>query len=175
MRITLRPLGEVNSDVVQELRERVNRVFHCPVDMKSGLRCMARTYNPRRRQYLSSGLLASLNGPPREKDERTVGIVDVDLYIPRLSFVFGQANVASGTALVSLCRLRQEYYGLAPDRALLIDRATKEIAHELGHTFGLEHFSDASCVMPFSTCLAATAHKELKFCNNCHPRMFAFT
>ncbi len=175
MRITLRPLGEIDSDVVQELRERVNRVFHCPVDTKSGLSCLTRTYNPKRRQYISSGLLASLNGPPREKHEKTVGIVDVDLYIPRLSFVFGQADVASGTAIVSLCRLRQEYYGLAPDRALLIDRATKEIAHELGHTFGLEHCPDARCVMHFSNCLADTDHKELKFCNNCHPRMFAST
>ena len=175
MRITLKPLGELSNDVVQELRERVNRVFHCPVDTKPGLSCPTRTYNPKRRQYLSSDLLASLNGPSRGKNERTVGIVDVDLYIPRLSFVFGQADVASRTAIVSLCRLRQEYYGLAPDRALLIDRATKEITHELGHTFGLEHCPDARCVMHFSNCLADTDHKELNFCSYCHPRMFPLT
>jgi archaemetzincin len=175
MRITLRPLGEVSSDVAQELGERVNRVFHCQVDVKPGSSCPARTYDPKRRQYLSSGLLASLNGPSREKHEKTVGIVDVDLYVPRLSFVFGQADVASGTAIVSLCRLRQEYYGLAPNRALLMDRATKEIAHELGHTFGLKHCPNARCVMHFSNCLADTDHKELNFCSYCHPRMFAFT
>jgi archaemetzincin len=175
MRIILRPLGKVSGDVAQELSERVNRVFRCPVDVKPGSSWPDRTYDPNRRQYLSSGLLASLNLPPREKHERTVGIVDVDLYVPRLSFVFGQADVASGTAIVSLCRLRQEYYGLAPDRALLMDRATKEIAHELGHTFGLKHCSDARCVMHFSNCLADTDHKELNFCSHCHPKMFALT
>ncbi len=175
MRIALKPLGEVNSALLEELRERVNRIFHCPVDIKPGLSCPAHSYNPKRRQYLSSGLLATLNGPPPAEGEKTVGIVDIDLYIPRLSFVFGQADIASGTAIVSLCRLRQEYYGLAPDRVLLTERATKEIAHELGHTFGLGHCPNPRCVMHFSNCLADTDHKQLKFCSSCNPRMFAFT
>jgi archaemetzincin len=117
-------------------------------------------------------LLVSLGKVEREeREERVVGIADVDLYVPRLNFVFGEADVGAGTAIVSLCRLRQEYYGLAPDEALFLERATKEIVHELGHTFGLGHCPNNKCVMHFSNSLADTDLKEAYFCNECRPRI----
>jgi archaemetzincin len=104
-------------------------------------------------------------------DERVVGIADFDLYVPRLSFVFGEADSASRTAVISLFRLRQEYYGLAPDANLFLERATKEIVHELGHTFGLEHCTNGECVMHFSNSLADTDLKHVHFCNKCRPKI----
>ncbi len=130
---------------------------------------MAQAYNLKRKQYFSSKLLASLK--KSERDERVVGIADVDLYVPRLNFVFGEADIVSGTAIVSLYRLRQEYYGLAPDEALFLERATKEIVHELGHTFGLGHCPNNKCVMHFSNSLADTDLKEAHFCNKCRPKI----
>ncbi len=41
-----------------------------------------------------------------------LGIVDVDLYVPKLNFVFGETDVAYGVCVISLVRLRQEFYGL---------------------------------------------------------------
>ena len=130
---------------------------------------MAQAYNLKRKQYFSSKLLASLK--KSERDERAIGIADVDIYVPRLNFVFGEADVGSGTAIVSLCRLRQEYYGLTPDEALFLERATKEIVHELGHTFSLGHCPHNKCVMHFSNSLADTDLKEAHFCNKCRPRI----
>jgi archaemetzincin len=116
-------------------------------------------------------LISLINSVEKERDERVVGIADVDLYAPRLNFVFGEADVLSGIAVVSLCRLKQEYYGLPPDKALFIKRATKEIVHELGHSFGLRHCPDAKCIMHFSNSLADTDYKEVNFCNKCCPRL----
>jgi archaemetzincin len=130
---------------------------------------LSQAYNPERKQYLSSKLLASLK--KSEREERIVGIADVDLYVPRLNFVFGEADIASGTAIVSLYRLRPEYYGLAPDEASLLERATKEIVHELGHTFGLGHCPNNKCVMHFSNSLADTDLKKAHFCNMCRPKI----
>ena len=130
---------------------------------------MAQAYNLKRKQYLSSKLLAFLK--ITEQDERVVGIADIDLYVPRLNFVFGEADIVSGTAIVSLYRLRQEYYGLAPDEALFLERATKEIVHELGHTFGLGHCPNNKCVMHFSNSLADTDLKEASFCSKCRPKI----
>jgi len=130
---------------------------------------LAQAYNLKRKQYFSSKLLASLKNS--ERDERVLGIADVDLYVPRLNFIFGEADVGSGTAIVSLYRLRQEYYGLAPDEALFLERATKEIVHELGHTFGLGHCPNNKCVMHFSNSLADTDLKEAHFCNKCRPKI----
>ena len=169
MKITLKPVGNIADEIMDELRDRVGGIFHCPVEIEAGFSDLAQAYNLQRKQYFSSKLLASLK--KSEREERVVGIADVDLYVPRLNFVFGEADIASGTAIVSLCRLRQEYYGLASDEALFLGRATKEIVHELGHTFGLGHCPDNKCVMHFSNSLADTDLKETSFCSSCRPKI----
>jgi archaemetzincin len=169
VKITLKPLGDIADEIMEELRDRVGGIFHCPVEIETGFSDLAQAYDPERKQYFSSKLLASLE--KEGGDERVVGVADVDLYVPRLYFVFGEADVGSGTAIVSLCRLRQEYYGLAPDEALFLERATKEIVHELGHTFGLGHCPNNKCVMHFSNSLADTDLKEAHFCNKCRPKI----
>ena len=169
MKITLKPVGDVADGTVEKLSDRVGSVFHCPVETRAGFGDLTEAYDPQRRQYDSSKLLTSLG--KAERGERVVGITDVDLYVPRLHFVFGEADIGSGTAIVSLCRLRQEYCGLDPDEALLLERAAKEIVHELGHTFGLEHCPNGNCVMHFSSSLADTDVKEVHFCDKCRPKI----
>jgi len=169
VKITLKPLGSIADEVMEGLKDRVGGIFHCPIEITAASSDLAQAYNPERKQYSSSELLAFLE--KAERDERVVGITDVDLYVRRLNFVFGEADIVPGTAIVSLFRLRQEYYGLAPDEALFLERATKEIVHELGHTFGLGHCPNNKCVMHFSNSLADTDLKEASFCNKCRPKI----
>jgi archaemetzincin len=169
VKIILKRLGDVAGETMEELRNKVEGVFRCPVEIGAGLDDLAQAYTREREQYLSSKLLVALG--KAERDGRVVGITDVDLYVPRLNFVFGEADTTSGTAVVSLHRLKPEYYGSSPDEALFLERATKEIVHELGHTFGLRHCSNPRCVMHFSNSLADTDVKEAHFCSECHPRI----
>jgi len=169
VKITLKSLGNIAEEIMEELKDRVGGIFHCPIEIEAGFSDLAQAYNPERKQYFSSKLLASLK--KSEREERVIGIADVDLYVPRLNFVFGEADIISGTAIVSLCRLRPEYYGLASDEALFLERATKEIVHELGHTFGLGHCPNNKCVMHFSNSLADTDVKEAHFCSKCRPKI----
>jgi archaemetzincin len=169
VKITLKPLGKVADEIMEELKDGVGSIFHCPVEIKAGFSDLSQAYNPERKQYFSSKLLASLK--KSEREGRVVGIADVDLYVPRLNYVFGEADIVLGTAIVSLYRLRQDYYGLAPDEALFTERATKEIVHELGHTFGLGHCLNNKCVMHFSNSLADTDLKEANFCSSCRPKI----
>ena len=169
VKITLKPLENIADETMENLKDRIGGLFHCPVEIEAGSSDLAQAYNPERKQYLSSKLLVSLG--KSEREEKVVGIADVDLYVPRLNFVFGEADALSGKAIISLCRLRQEYYGLAPDEDLFLERATKEIVHELGHTFGLGHCTNNKCVMHFSNSLADTDLKEAHFCSMCRPKI----
>lgn len=171
MKISLRPVGEINSRTLEELRDRVSVVFGCPVEIKPGIDDVKQAYDPRRKQYISSILLGALENLDRENDEKILGIADVDLYAPGLNFVFGEADSILDVAIISLYRLRPEFYGRPPDETLFINRAVKEMVHELGHTFGLLHCSNPNCVMHFSNSLADTDIKEETFCSNCRPRL----
>lgn len=169
MKIAFVPLGSIADGIIEKLQDMVGGVFNCPTEIRAGFGDLTCAYDPPRKQYLSSKLLGSLK--KRKTEERVVGIAEVDLYVPRLNYVFGEADPLSGTAVVSLCRLRQEYYGLPPDEALFLERAVKEVVHELGHTFGLGHCPNNKCGMYFSNSLADTDLKEASFCGKCHPRI----
>src|SRR4030066_671784 len=147
MKITLKPLGDIDKNTLAHLKERLNQTFGCPVEITPEAIELEPTYDSKRQQYLASELLAGLKKSGVVKGEKVLGIVDIDLYAPGLNFIFGQADMTSGVALISLCRLRQEFYGLPPDDVLFLDRAAKEAVHELGHTFGLEPCKNARCVV----------------------------
>jgi archaemetzincin len=128
-------------------------------------------YNPERKQYYSSAILEKLRNAGSEAGERVLGLVDIDLYVPDLNFVFGEADVVEKIAVISTKRLRQEYYGLPKDEELLLDRTLKESVHELGHTYGLGHCPDKSCVMYFSNSLQDTDFKSSSFCESCKGKL----
>lgn len=164
-RISLKPLGEVDQGVLEELKRRLEKTFDCPVEIEPQTTELAHAYNSSRKQYLSTTLLSTIDAP--EKGEKALGIVDVDLYVPGLNFVFGEADMGSGAAIISLFRLRQERYALPPDRKLFLKRAVKEAIHELGHTYGLGHCGDGRCIMYFSNSLMDTDKKQAAFCPKC--------
>mgnify|MGYP001439320104 CR=1 FL=1 len=93
MKITLKALGDIADGVMERLGDSIGGIFHCPVETKTGFGDLAQGYNAERKQYFSSQLLASLGKAEREK--RIVGVADVDLYVPRLNFVFGVSPTKS--------------------------------------------------------------------------------
>jgi archaemetzincin len=97
--------------------------------------------------------------------EKILGIVDHDLYVPQLNYVFGEASQKA--AVISFTRLRQELYDLPKNQSLFYKRALTEAVHELGHTYGLGHCDNSRCVMFFSNGLIDTDRKGSEFCSKC--------
>jgi Peptidase family M54 len=105
--------------------------------------------------------------PGAANASRLLGVTALDLYIPTLTFVFGEAQLAGPCAVVSTYRLRQEFYGLAPDPHLLGERLLKEAVHELGHTLNLRHCDDYRCAMAPSHAVEWIDLKTARFCPAC--------
>jgi archaemetzincin len=89
------------------------------------------------------------------------------LFIPILTYIFGQAIFNGKTGIASLYRLRNEQYGIQKDDTILFKRFRKVIIHELGHTFGLVHCYVPNCVMRSSTYVENIDQKRHNLCVRC--------
>jgi len=132
-----------------------------------------RAFNPLRSQYHAGVIVQELLNKVRE-GEYLIALVSGDLYVDGFNFVFGLADPSYRVAVVSDARLRQEFYGLPPDRELHLSRFKKEVLHELGHLLGLPHCPDARCVMHFSNTLEDTDRKEAEFCDSCRAKILPY-
>ncbi len=140
--------------------------MNIPVRVLPAIKNPVEAFDRDRKQYYSTSILRSIVNSHDPDALRTVGITDVDLFIPILTYVFGEAQLDGKAAIVSGARLRQEYYGLKPDRRLYAERLFKEVMHELGHTFGLTHCDLEHCVMHLSNTVAGVDKKRADFCTN---------
>ncbi|NQV14610.1 archaemetzincin family Zn-dependent metalloprotease [bacterium] len=127
-------------------------------------------FNPVRSQYDANKLILKL-APMVLEQEKVIGITDLDLYIPVLSYIFGQAYLGGSVALVSGHRLENSRYGLPHDSKLFSDRLLKCVLHELGHTFGLRHCLKPGCVMVSTTYVEELDQKSDNFCRNCQSEL----
>lgn len=172
--IYLVPVGIIDNKIIEELEVELSKSLPLPRKIKiaSSKRIPESAYNSSRNQYRASLILKDLSKKIviNPENERSIFIVDVDLYEEGLNFVFGLAEPNTGMCIISLARLRNEFYGLKPNEKLFLNRVLKEAVHELGHTFGLFHCSNPECAMYFSNSLPDTDRKDSAFCPICSKR-----
>ena len=167
----LLPVGNVDSLLLEHLRFHLHKslrveceIVRCSLDPKPA-------YHTERQQFHSSELLQRMIEMVQPSDWRFLAIAEVDLYIPILKYVFGEAQLDGPCAVVSTFRLRQEFYGLAPDEEILRDRLLKESVHELGHTLGLRHCEDYRCVMAASHAVEWIDLRAKSWCEECDAKV----
>jgi len=169
--ITLISFGYFEKDILEKTALAVIDEYHCPVNIKDGHLDLSEFYDPARRQYDGNALLKQVHSLSSPESGKNLGIFNVDLFIPILTFIFGQAFLGGQTGIASLYRLSNERYGLAPDERLLLERFKKEVIHELGHIFGLIHCFSPECVMRSSTYVEDIDQKSLHLCRNCRSEL----
>jgi archaemetzincin len=172
MKIGILRIGPVDLSVSERICENLKMAFpktQCKI-IPETLNLPPEAFDKTRVQYHSSVILSLVKdyaGKARGLN-RVLGMVDVDIYVPGLNFVFGEAECPGKAALISLWRLRPEFYNANSNFELFVERGTKEAVHELGHTFGLTHCSNPFCVMYFSNSIFETDRKKGVFCNKCY-------
>jgi archaemetzincin len=170
--IALVPIGNVAEGLLTRLARTIGETFRSPVSRQAPWFDPALAFDSYRNQYNSTMFLSLLLNNFEETKGKVVGVTEYDLFVPVLTFVFGEAQLNGMTAVVSSFRLRPEYYGLHADRALLETRVEKEAIHEVGHTFGLLHCSDPACVMHSSTYAEEIDLKGSMPCQRCLFQLF---
>lgn len=159
-------IGDVPAGRLRDLVSRLALHLEVPVTLSPDGFDPSYAFDELRRQYRSDLLLerlaAGVAGPGK-----ILGVTDLDLFIPVLTFVFGEAQLGGRTAIISSYRLRSEMYGLKPDKNLLLERLVKEALHELGHTGGLFHCYNPDCVMQPSTYAELIDLKPAHYCPTC--------
>jgi archaemetzincin len=164
--IRLQPLEEQPLFLLDELAAELARIFRvsCRVEARSLDPSFA--FEPARGQYYSTAILERLASAAPD-GVRTLAVTHLDLYVPVLTFVFGEAQLNGPAAIVSTCRLREEFYGLPNNESLFMKRLTIEAVHELGHTCGLRHCPDWRCAMASTHSVERLDLKEPTLCPSC--------
>ncbi len=163
-------IGTLPDGLLHELAPFLADAVHIPCEILPFGLDPASAFHAERQQYHSSEILRRMQEHLRSDTWRLLGVAAVDLYIPILTFVFGEAQMGGPCAVLSAHRLRQEFYGLPENKELLLQRLVKEAVHELGHTVTLTHCQDYNCVMAPSHAVEWIDLKESTLCHSCTSR-----
>lgn len=133
---------------------------------KSLLQDINFAYSLTRDQYHSTAILEKLASTLPSQAIKVVAITNEDLFIPILTHVYGEAQLAGKACIVSTFRL-QEGLALANIQKEFENRVVKEVVHELGHTFNLRHCKDKACIMHYCRSIKDVDRKSNQLCRYC--------
>jgi archaemetzincin len=164
------PVSNVPQGILEKVRSELESLnIKCRI--MPSLPIPEDSYNQWRKQYNAEVILKRLSDKSAvkfiDKNIPTLMITDADLYYGRLNFVFGLEDPSTNSSVVSITRLRPEFYDERPNLVLLEERTVKEVLHELGHYLGLGHCSNVECVMSFSPSAGDIDAKQKYFCESC--------
>lgn len=153
--------------LLQSLKRDLGKYLGMPVRVMGNMPVSEGSYERSRNQYHSTKILKEILTEVPADALKILGVIDKDLCIPILTFVFGEAQLGGTASIVALARLRQEFYGLPTDSAVFYERLCKESLHELGHNFGLTHCRNRECVMYLSNTVMDVDRKGIAYCREC--------
>ena len=161
------PIELRDETVIDPLSGVLSNTFGLKTEIYKKVISVKYAYDSQRNQYYSSSILAQVIENPPADAFRMLGVIGLDIFIPILTYLFGEAQFKGLGALISTYRLRNEFYKKPPDSHLFQERLLKEAVHELGHTYGLTHCNYPNCVMQSSTYIEDVDEKSVVFCETC--------
>jgi archaemetzincin len=165
-KIIISPIDNIDVCDYHRLGQEIHRTFDFQTQVKSLLQNVSFAYDITRDQYHSTAILEKLASASSSRTLKIVAITNLDLFIPILTHVYGEAQLAGKACIVSTFRL-QEGLSIANIEKEFENRIVKEVLHELGHTFNLRHCNDKACIMHYCRSIKDVDRKSDQFCRYC--------
>jgi archaemetzincin len=165
-KIIISPINNIDVCNYQLLGQEIHRTFGFPTEIKSLLQDVNFAYDLTRDQYHSTVILEILANTSPSQAIKIVAITNVDLFIPILTHVYGEAQLAGKACIVSTFRLH-EGLSITNIEKEFENRIVKEVLHELGHTFNLRHCHDKGCIMHYCRSIKDVDRKSDQLCRYC--------
>jgi len=161
------PLGEVSKIALKVIAAHISGYYKLSVQILPPLGHPDYAFHERRFQYDAGIILKAFESIQFEDYEKVIGVLNLDLFVPIFTYVFGEAKQGGKFALVSLFRLDKNPDGHPSPSSLIFERAAKVALHELGHLFNLFHCREKKCLMHFSGGIQDLDETPMYLCRYC--------
>jgi len=165
--IAVQPLGGVSEDLLKGIDTDVQSTYQIQTERLPNQPMPEEAYDPRRGQHNCYPILKFLNNLKPEHAVKILGVTDVDLFIPILTHVFGEAELGGQATIISTYRLAKGTGGDELPLDQIVERTTKIAVHELAHTFRLPHCKENGCLMGSFPALKNIDNMKIQFCRYC--------
>jgi archaemetzincin len=165
--IAVQPFGGVSEDLLEVVDAAVQSIYQIQTEKLPNQPMPEEAYDPRRGQHNCYPVLKLLNKLKPEHAVKIIGVTDVDLFIPILTYVFGEAELGGHATIISTHRLAKDKNGESLPLGQVLERTAKIAIHELAHTFRLPHCKQDGCLMGSFPALKNIDETESQFCRYC--------
>jgi archaemetzincin len=163
--IIISPIEDFDSNLIRLVAREVHRTFGFRTQIRPLMQHVDFALDSGRNQYHSTAIIGKLADLVPSQAIKILAITRVDLYIPILTHVYGEAQLGGKACIISTHRLNEglgmgvwEPFGR---------RVIKEAIHELGHTFNLRHCQNSACCMHYCRSIKDVDRKSEQLCRYC--------
>ncbi len=166
-RIGVIPIGDIPDIVPKVIAAHISGYLELQTTLLESMKNPSYALDRQRLQYDVGPILQHLESRLFTSVDKVVGILDVDLFVPVFTHVFGEARQGGRVALISIFRLRENPMDTINDSAIALERAAKVALHELCHLYDLTHCESSQCLMYFSGSLSDLDQSSFNLCRYC--------
>jgi len=165
-KIIISPIGNIDAEIIGSVEKDITGIFGFQTILLPLIEDISFALDSGRNQHNSTSILGKLESCAPDYALKVLAITNVDLFIPILTHVYGEAQLGGKTCIVSTYRLK-DFTSTMRAGISLSARMVKEAIHELGHTFNLLHCKDHSCIMHYCRTENDVDRKSDQLCRYC--------